>query len=160
MFKEGKLDKSGCLSPVKKRYLKKVKKNIRNPQNWEKNKRKAARNSGKEYDYFSKRHKEMRTKKAAEIGPPCTCKKKCTDTLNSKNPEIIPTIFKHYWEIRYYDMQTADSIAKTNRKPSAKEIELGPDNPSRNKGRTTYCVTYEGETWCLQKSIYKYAWCW
>ena len=60
-----------------------------------KNIRKAARNSGQEYDYFSRTHKEMRTKKATEIGPPCTCKRKCTDTLNRKNPEIIPTIFKH-----------------------------------------------------------------
>ena len=39
-FKEGKLDKSGCLSPVKKRYLKKVKKIMINPQNWQKIKEK------------------------------------------------------------------------------------------------------------------------
>ena len=108
----GKLDATGCLSPVKKRSPRKVKKNQRNPQNWQKNKLKAARNSGKEYQYFSKTHKEIRTKQAAEIGPPCKCKRKCTDKLNSKNPEIIPTVFKHYWELGNYDLQTADLIKK------------------------------------------------
>ena len=59
----------------------------------------------------------MRTKKAAEIGPPCTCKKKCTENLNRENPEIIPTVFKNYWQLGNYDMQTADLLGKTRRKP-------------------------------------------
>ena len=107
---------TGCLSPVKKKLPKKSKKIQPNPQNWQKNKLKVARNSGKEYEYFSRRSKAIKTKKATEIGPPCTCMKKCTEKLNNSNPDIIPTVFKRYWDLGNYNMQTADLISKTNHK--------------------------------------------
>ena len=71
--------------------------------------------------------------------------KKCTDKLNELNPDIIPTVFDHYWALGNYNLQTADLIKKTSRKATANEIELGKDNRSRIKGKTTYFVTYEGE---------------
>ena len=114
---------TGVVSPVKKKSPKKSRKIIANPQNWVKNKLKLARNSGKEYEYVSRRYKVIKTKKAAEIGPPCKCMKKCTETLNNSNPDIIPTVFKHYWELGNYNLQTADIISKTNhKKKTAKEI--------------------------------------
>ena len=65
--------------------------------------------------------------------------------LNTKNVNIILTIFKNYWAVGNYDMQTAYLIKQSNRSPSEAEVKLGSDNPARSGYRSKYFVTYGSE---------------
>ena len=108
-----------------------------------KNLRKNARNSGKEYKYYSTKDKQVKTKKEAVIGPDCACKRKCMINLNTKNVAIIETIFKRYWAIGNYDLQTSYLLSLSKSKPTAAQCKLGNNNTKRNENRTTYFVCYE-----------------
>ena len=60
---------TGCTSPVKKKNPRKTRKVVAEPQNWGKNLRKTARNTGKEYTYYSKTDKEMKKKNQQKLAP-------------------------------------------------------------------------------------------
>ena len=58
--------------------------------------------------------------------------------LNTKNVNIIQTIFKNYWAMGNFDMQRAYLIKQSNRYPSEAEVKLGSDNPARRGYRSKY----------------------
>ena len=49
---------TGSNSPVKKKYHRKVRKQVRDPKNWVKNKRKRLRNTGQTYTYWCPKQKK------------------------------------------------------------------------------------------------------
>lgn len=61
-----------------------------------KNKRKIKRNLG--HNYVNKRQKEVPER---EIGPPCTCRRKCRDSLEGKEIHI----FNAFWDLGDYNKQ-------------------------------------------------------
>ena len=140
---------TGCNSPVKKKVKceSKIRKKIRDPQNWVKNKRKLARNSGQTYSYWCKRGQKTITNKEAKIGPDCGCKQECMKKLNTKNLNIILTLFDKFWKMADFNLQRAYLIKQSNRTPSQAEVRLGKHNPARNGYRSTYFVTYESENY-------------
>ena len=77
------------------------------PKTWIANKNKLARNCGQEYVTYSKTFKIMITVPARKIGPDCGCLQKCMIKLNEIDIAIILTLFKNYWALGDYDLQTA-----------------------------------------------------
>ena len=63
--------------------------------------------------------------------------------LNIKNSAIIPTLFKAYWELGNYDLQTAYLLGKSESKPTAAQSKLGDNNKKRCHAITIYWVTFE-----------------
>ena len=114
---------------------------------WQKNRKKSARNSGQTYLYHSKKQGEEgeKAKEAAKIGDPCGCTKACMESLDKKDPRIIQTTFKSYWNLPSYDLKTIDLIRKTERKQTERQKEFGDQNLSRVKGVSTYFIYFEGE---------------
>ena len=72
------------------------------PHIWQKNVRKAARNSGKEYTYQSKKTKKDTIKRARNVREPCTCKRKCYDLVGRDN---IQAMHDNFWKIGNYNME-------------------------------------------------------
>ena len=72
------------------------------PHIWQKNVRKAARNSGKEYTYQSKKTKEDKIKRARNVREPCTCKRKCYDLVGRDN---IQAMHDNFWKIGNFNME-------------------------------------------------------
>ena len=136
---------TGCNSPVKKKSPRKVRKKVCDPKNWVKNQKKRLRNAGEEYTFWCRKEKVYKTKTAATIGPDCGCTNECMKKLNTKNVNIILTIFEKYWALGHFDLQRAYLIKQSNRSPSEAEVKLGSDNPARNSYRSTFFVTYESE---------------
>ena len=68
-------------------------------------------------------------------------------SLNAKNVNIIQTLFKNYWAMGNYNLQTSYLIKQSKSSPSAAQIKLGNANPNRNKNRTTYFVTYGSDSY-------------
>ena len=71
------------------------------PHIWQKNVRKAARNSGKEYTYQAKKTKKDTIKRARRVREPCTCKRKCFDLVGRDN---IQAMHDNFWKIGDYNM--------------------------------------------------------
>ena len=67
--------------------------------------------------------------------------------LNTKNVNIILTLFDKFWKMADFNLQRAYLIKQSNRSPSQAEVRLGKDNPARNGYRSTYFVTYESENY-------------
>ena len=103
------------------------------------------RNTGQTYTYWCKKENKPITNKAATIGPDCGCTNECMKKLNTKNVNIILTIFEKYWALADFNLQRAYLIKQSNRSPSEAEVKLGNDNPARNAYRSTFFVTYESE---------------
>ena len=67
-----------------------ARKRKRNEDNWVTNVAKRLRNLGKEYKSTSSK----KTVARRQVGPPCTCKKKCYEQIGTEN---INTIHEEYW---------------------------------------------------------------
>ena len=99
----------------KPKYTKKSRVKNRTPKKWWNEQRKTKKNSGEAYPYKVRGNKTMiRHVAAKKVGPPCNCKKKCFDTLGGV---AINTIFKDYWGLGTYDLQTADLQKKIVKEP-------------------------------------------
>ena len=103
------------------------------------------RNSGKKYKFYSRKQNKIIEKEQAKIGPVCECKNKCMTKLNEKNPEIIPTLFKEYWALEEYNLQTAYLLGISERKLTEASKKLGDENQKRCKGITKYWVKFDNE---------------
>ena len=60
----------------------------------------------------------MITVPARQIGPDCGCLQKCMIKLNAIDIVIILTLFKNYWALENYDLQTSYLIKQSVEKES------------------------------------------
>ena len=130
-----------AVSPEKAKYTKNSRIRTLNTMDWQENKRKHNRNNGLEYQSKKKGNKDIiRTFPARKIGSPCPCKKRCFETLGS---EAIEKIFKNYWGLGSYDLQTADLQTKVF-KADIKRRRPKKTNVCKS-GTYQYFVSYKGE---------------
>ena len=98
------------------KYTKQNRLRSKNKDGWWDEKRKKNRNSGLAYEYKVKGNLQVIKKaEARKIGPPCKCQKKCFDILGS---DAINNIFKDYWALADYNLQTMDLQKKLQSKIS------------------------------------------
>ena len=96
--------------PEKLKYTKCSRRKSRNVDNRFTNKNKRLRNSGEQHQYKIRGDTErVINRKARQIGPPCTCKNKCFEKVGE---ETIKTIFKQFWALKDFDLQTANLVSK------------------------------------------------
>ena len=115
----------------------------RNEDNWVANKAKRLRNLGKEY--FSKATKKIVA--GRQVGPPCTCKKKCYELVGVDN---INTIHEQYWASGDDNIQ-ASFIQNHSEKHDIKR-PCTQDEDKKRSGSWTYHVSVNGKRTviCLQ----------
>ena len=76
------------------------------------------------------------------------------ENLDAKNVNIIQTLFKNYWAMGNYNLQTSYLIKQSKSSPSAAQIKLGNANPNRNKNRTSYFVTYDSDNYVVCRKAF------
>ena len=82
--------------------------------------------------------KKKTIKEEAKVGPDCACKRKCMTNLNITNLAIIDTIFKSYWALGHYNLQTCYLLALSKSKHTTAQGTLGNNNTKRSKNRTIF----------------------
>lgn len=135
-------DSSSSSQDVTKK--RKTRKRLSNPDNWQRNKIKRQRNSGKAYtDWKGKERPEKKIKAS------CTCRLKCVEKINEERRSVI---FKAFWDLKDINRQR-DYISKyvqcnrkarnRKRKPEDQEEQDEHDNNSRRTFTYIYYLPTE-----------------
>ena len=113
-----------------------ARKRKRNEDNWVTNVAKKLRNLGKEYkSTFSKKTVPRR-----QVGPPCTCMKKCYEQVGT---DIINTIHEEYWACGDFNIQASFIQNHSEHRDIKRRCTQNED--AHRSGSWTYHVSVDGK---------------